>query len=44
MKKLSDLEFATMAKQAAAILRSIEAKLDVIDDALASNVGAKQAA
>ena len=44
MKKLSDFEFAALAKRATAILESIEHKLDATEKALASHVGAKQAA
>lgn len=44
MKKLSDFEFAAIARKAAAILESIEAKLDAIDSALEAHVGAKKAA
>jgi hypothetical protein len=44
VKKLSDFEFAAKAREAAAILESIEAKLDAIDLALDAHVGAKQAA
>jgi len=44
VKKLSDFEFAAIARQAAAILESIEAKLDTVDTALEAHVGTKQAA
>ena len=44
MKKLSAFEFAAIARKAAAILESIEAKLDAIDLALESHVDTKKAA
>ncbi|MEQ4283193.1 MULTISPECIES: hypothetical protein [Pseudomonas syringae group] len=44
MKKLSDFEFAALAARATSILEDIEARLDKTEKALASHVGAKQAA
>lgn len=44
MKKLTDLEFAYIAKQAAEILKSIEAKLDATEQALDTYVGTQKAA
>ncbi|HHM6099256.1 TPA: hypothetical protein ACRMSW_002518 [Pseudomonas aeruginosa] len=44
MKKLTDFKFAATVKRAHSILKSIEAKLDRTEKALAQHVACKKAA